>query len=99
MQLRNQQERALERQYNSMRFACEALRLTGEDGLSLPQPGRSAPPPGVRDQKTVQGMDVQAAAERQREVGKLFRVAMLKDGVWDGVPIEYARSQTETPPR
>lgn len=44
-----------------------------------------------------EGLDLVAAAERQREVGKLFRVAMMKK--WQGVPIEYARSQTETPPR
>ena len=31
--------------------------------------------------------------------GKLFRKAMRKDGVWQGTPIEYARAQTEYPPR
>ena len=44
-------------------------------------------------------MDIRAAAERQKEVGRLYRTAMLKTGVWEGVPIEYARAQTETPPR
>ena len=34
-----------------------------------------------------------------KETGRLFRIAMRKDGVWDGVPIEYARLQTETPGR
>ena len=33
------------------------------------------------------------------QMGKLFRIAMQKKGIWDGVPIEYARIQTETPPR
>ncbi|KAK3306462.1 uncharacterized protein B0T15DRAFT_394913 [Chaetomium strumarium] len=34
-----------------------------------------------------------------REEGYLFRVAMEKKGVWglNGIPIEYARAQTETP--
>ncbi len=44
-------------------------------------------------------MDLEAAAKRQKEVGKLYRQAMSKDGVWGGVPIEYARCQTETPSR
>lgn len=34
-----------------------------------------------------------------KEMGRLYRIAMLKDGVWDGVPIEYARIQTDSPPR
>lgn len=82
-----------------MRDACEALRLTGEDGLSITEPGRAVPPAGVRDPKEKEGMDVENAAKTQKEVGKLYRIAMMKGGVWDGVPIEYARAQTETPPR
>jgi large subunit ribosomal protein L40 len=31
--------------------------------------------------------------------GKLYRIAMEKRGVWQGVPIEYARLQTEWPSR
>ncbi len=31
--------------------------------------------------------------------GRLFRVAMGKKGVWRGVPVEYARIQTEGPAR
>jgi len=31
--------------------------------------------------------------------GRLFRVAMLKKGIWDGVPIEYARCLTDWPSR
>jgi large subunit ribosomal protein L40 len=33
------------------------------------------------------------------QVGKLYRLAMKKTGIWGGVPIEYARIQTETPPK
>ncbi|KAI9729427.1 MAG: hypothetical protein M1834_006808 [Cirrosporium novae-zelandiae] len=31
--------------------------------------------------------------------GRLFRIAMNKKNIWQGVPIEYARIQTESPPR
>jgi large subunit ribosomal protein L40 len=82
-----------------MRSACEALRLTGEDGLSIIEPGTAILPAGVRDPKERDGMDVEQAARAQKEVGKLYRTAMMKGGVWDGVPIEYARAQTETPSR
>ena len=34
-----------------------------------------------------------------KEMGRLYRIAMMKNDVWKGVPIEYARIQTETPPR
>ncbi|KAK8238194.1 hypothetical protein IWZ00DRAFT_502012 [Phyllosticta capitalensis] len=35
-----------------------------------------------------------------KEVGRLFRLAMMKTGRWsEGFPIEYARPQVETPPR
>ncbi|KAI9815323.1 MAG: hypothetical protein M1827_002803 [Pycnora praestabilis] len=64
------QQLDLERQYNSMRDACEELRLLGEDGM---QGGKNA--------------------------GKLFRVAMQKKGIWKGVPVEYARVQTDGPAR
>lgn len=33
------------------------------------------------------------------DVGRLYRTAMMKAGIWDGVPIEYARPQVDTPPR
>lgn len=42
-------------------------------------------------------VDVEAAAQRQQEVGRLYRIAMEKQGVFQGVPIEYARIQTDTP--
>jgi large subunit ribosomal protein L40 len=32
-----------------------------------------------------------------KDEGKLFRTAMMKKGVWQGMPIEYARIQTEWP--
>ncbi|KAK3353212.1 hypothetical protein B0T25DRAFT_543984 [Lasiosphaeria hispida] len=66
---REERERTLMRQHQSMSAACEALRLT--EG------------PGTRDQ------------------GYLYRVAMEKKGVYglNGVPIEYARAQTDTPAR
>ncbi|KAL2152959.1 hypothetical protein VTH82DRAFT_4114 [Thermothelomyces myriococcoides] len=66
---REERERNLMRQYQSMSRACEELRLTAG--------------PGTRDQ------------------GYLYRVAMEKKGVYglNGIPIEYARAQTETPAR
>ena len=37
--------------------------------------------------------------EEGKEMGRLYRIAMLKHGVFDGVPIEYARLQTDSPAR
>lgn len=34
-----------------------------------------------------------------KEVGRLYRIAMSKNGIWEGVPIEYARIQVENPGR
>ncbi|KZF19803.1 hypothetical protein L228DRAFT_41244 [Xylona heveae TC161] len=57
-------ERSLERQYNSMRDACEELRAhSGPEGA------------------------------------RLFRASQSKKGIWQGVPVEYARLQTDGPPR
>ncbi|RMY12706.1 hypothetical protein D0868_02413 [Hortaea werneckii] len=81
-QLHTARERELERQYNSMASACEALRLIDNHGLTAEERGQLG-----------------ADGEPGKEMGRLFRIAMRKDGVWDGVPIEYARIQTETPPR
>ena len=115
----------------SMRNACEALRLIGEDGLAMPvERGERVPrPAGARDplgvkvrrlkaegegeggrgKRVEEGkkegkwemveVDVAGAAQRQRQVGRLYRIAMEKKGVFQGVPIEYARCQTDTPPR
>lgn len=37
--------------------------------------------------------------EQSKEMGRLYRLAMRKTGIWDGLPLEYARLQTETPPK
>jgi large subunit ribosomal protein L40 len=66
----------LERQYNSMREACEALRLLDDRGMSAGASGAAG-----------------------KEVGRLYRLAMEKKGVWQGMPIEYARPQTDYPSR
>lgn len=70
---RTAQQLELERQYNSMREACEALRLMDERGM--------------------------AGQEGGKDVGRLYRIAMEKKGIWDNVPIEYARIQMEYPSR
>lgn len=94
-----------------MRDACEALRLIGEDGLAISNGSNAVPPPGARDpafvsiertsgkEKSTESIDVKAFAERQKQVGRLFRTSMNKTGLWEGVPIEYARAQTDTPPK
>lgn len=66
-------ELELERQYNSMREACEALRLMDDNGMPGP--------------------------ETARNVGRLYRTSMMKNDAWEGVPIEYARPQVDTPPK
>jgi large subunit ribosomal protein L40 len=72
----------LERQYNSMATACEALRLIDNSGLTASERLKLGEPeaPG-------------------QQIGRLYRIAMQKKGIWDGVPIEYARIQTDTPPK
>jgi len=112
LQTRRAQESEHERQFNSMRDACEALRLLGEDGLAVRESGYARVagvpmPAGARDRATLPVLpgvvdaeiNVEAAAERQTEVGRLYRIAMEKRGIWAGVPIEYARAVTDTPPR
>ncbi|KAK0662755.1 hypothetical protein DIS24_g1646 [Lasiodiplodia hormozganensis] len=68
---RREQELELERQYNSMRNACEALRLIDDNGMPGP--------------------------ETAKNVGRLYRTSMMKEEIWNGVPIEYARPQVDTP--
>jgi large subunit ribosomal protein L40 len=105
-QQRRAQELELERQYNSMREACEALRLMGEEGLAVAEQTQG-PTGGYIRRANGEGGPERAAktareaaeAEVQKDVGKLYRVAMRKEGIWAGVPIEYARCQTDTPPR
>ncbi|KAI7332865.1 hypothetical protein KC315_g4447 [Hortaea werneckii] len=67
-----------------MASACEALRLIDNHGLTTEERGR---------------LGADGEPNGGKEMGRLFRIAMRKDDVWDGVPIEYARIQTETPPR
>ncbi|PNS17148.1 hypothetical protein CAC42_7202 [Sphaceloma murrayae] len=76
---RQLRELELERQYNSMREACEALRLMDGKGMRV-------------EEGSVE-------ASSAKDVGRLYRIAMLKNDVWGGVPIEYARIQTQTPAR
>lgn len=79
---RQQRELELERQYNSMASACEALRLIDNHGLTAEERSRL-------------GEEVQES----KEMGRLYRIAMQKKGIFQGVPIEYARIQTESPAR
>jgi large subunit ribosomal protein L40 len=71
------EERELERQYMSMRAACEHLRLMDTDGNKVSE----------------------EEAGGQGPVGRLYRSAMLKRGVWGSVPVEYAKVQTDYPSR
>ncbi|KAK5118015.1 hypothetical protein LTR62_004059 [Meristemomyces frigidus] len=86
--LRLTRQLELERQYNSMNAACEALRLMDGDGLT-------------QEERSKLGAEI----EGSNDMGRLYRIAMKKDdgvradAVGKGVPIEYARIQTETPPR
>jgi len=77
----------LEKQYNSMRDACEALRLMDGNGMTVEEGGEGPGSEGVPAGTTGKG------------VGRLYRIAMMKTDIWKGVPIEYGRIQTETPPR
>ncbi|KAF2006821.1 hypothetical protein P154DRAFT_614947 [Amniculicola lignicola CBS 123094] len=82
------QERALERQYMSMRAACEALRLLDDKGNTVSE----AEAGGF-------GADAGSLGARGREVGRLYRSAMSKKKVWGSVPVEYARAQVDFPSR
>lgn len=72
----------------SMRDACEALRLLDERGNRVSEQEAGG-----------QGNDVTTLGAKGREVGRLYRTAMNKAGVWDSVPIEYARIQMDFPGR
>lgn len=80
--IRTKRQTELAQQYQSMKNACEALRLIDRQGLTA-------------EERSNLGMQ-EAQAE---EVGKLYRKAMLKTRIWDNIPIEYAKIQTDTPPR
>ncbi|PSN66853.1 hypothetical protein BS50DRAFT_610233 [Corynespora cassiicola Philippines] len=82
------EERELERMYTSMRDACEHLRLLDNNG------NRVRP-----EEAGAQGADAGALGPKGKEVGKLYRKAMSKKGVWGSVPIEYAKLQTDFPSR
>ncbi|KAK4962157.1 hypothetical protein LTR66_012794 [Elasticomyces elasticus] len=90
---RRTRELELERQYNSMHDACEALRLIDGNGLTAEEGG------GVTIAKTANGEEGLSRKDAGKDIGRLFRIAMEKKGIWDGVPIEYARIQTEGPSR
>ena len=77
----------LERQYTSMREACEHLRLMDGNGMTIKDGGEGP------------GSEGSPAGATGKNVGRLYRIAMRKDNIWQGVPIEYARIQTEGPPR
>jgi large subunit ribosomal protein L40 len=72
----------------SMRAACEHLRLLDSYGntVSLEEGGG-------------QGPDAGRLGSKGKEVGRLYRSAMIKRGVWGSVPVEYARVQTDFPGR
>ncbi|KAF2019595.1 hypothetical protein BU24DRAFT_419197 [Aaosphaeria arxii CBS 175.79] len=82
------EERELERQYESMRAACEHLRLLDDNGLRV-----------ASSEGGGQGADAGTLGPRGKEVGRLYRGAMNKKGVWGSVPVEYARIQVDYPPR
>lgn len=86
----------MERQYASMRSACEALRLINEDGVTVEEP--SAVIAGRKSGTEQWGADWRDS--KGRGVGRLYRLAMFKGGdASEGVPIEYARIQTDWPRR
>ncbi|KAF2828310.1 hypothetical protein CC86DRAFT_346441 [Ophiobolus disseminans] len=78
----------LERQYMSMRAACEHLRLMDSNGNRVSE-----------DEAGGQGPDAGTLGVKGREVGRLYRSAMIKRGIWGSVPVEYGRIQTDFPGR
>lgn len=72
----------------SMRSACEHLRLMDINGNKVSE-----------EEAGGQGPDAGRLGVRGREVGRLYRSAMIKRGIWGSVPIEYARVQTDYPSR
>lgn len=69
-----------------MAEACEALRLIDSNGLNAQDRERL----GVPEPEMLGG-------KSDKDTGRLYRIAMRKDGIWDGAPIEYAKIQTDTP--
>jgi large subunit ribosomal protein L40 len=85
---RRAEELDLERQYMSMRAACEHLRLLDSNGNKVSEAEAGG-----------QGPDAGRLGVKGKEVGRLYRAAMVKRGVWGSVPVEYARCQTDFPAR
>jgi len=71
-----------------MAAACETLRLIDDSGMTREEADKI----GAMRKEGEMG-------KKGMEEGRLYRIAMMKDDVWDGVPIEYARLQVETPGR
>lgn len=82
------QQLCLERQYQSMRSACEHLRCMDNHGNRVKE-----------EEAGGQGPDPGTLGVRGGDVGRLYRSAMVKRGVWGSVPVEYGRIQTEFPGR
>jgi large subunit ribosomal protein L40 len=82
------EERELERQYESMRAACEHLRLLDNNGMRVSE-----------EEAGGQGPDAGTLGPKGKEVGRLYRGAMNKRGIWGSVPVEYARAQVDFPSR
>lgn len=79
-----------------MRDACEALRLMDGNGMTVEEGGEG---PLSEGSGTVGGKQGGRIAGTGKDVGRLYRIAMEKKGIWEGVPIEYARIQTDGPSR
>ncbi|KAM3421762.1 hypothetical protein BST61_g2140 [Cercospora zeina] len=94
--LRRDRELELERQYNSMAEACEQLRLIDGEGLTHADRIQLGQNPVDLTQSGSGPHEEDALRSIE---GRLYRLAMLKNGIWNAVPIEYARIQTETPAR
>jgi large subunit ribosomal protein L40 len=67
-----------------MYSACEALRLMDNEGFT---------------ESEREAVGITPLPHGSKDRGRLYRIAMLKHEIWKGVPIEYARIQTETPGR
>jgi large subunit ribosomal protein L40 len=105
-QVRTARELELERQYNSMRFACEELREIGNGNIftkPLPLPAAESKTLSP-EQKALLKQDVEVVlvdkAGKKLDAGRLFRVAMEKKGMTRDLvfPIEQ-RIPTDTPGR
>lgn len=96
--LKRERQLELERQYNSMAEACEQLRLIDGEGMTHEERIKYGQKPLTQAKEEGGKGPSEEDVFRSRE-GRLYRLAMKKDDIWDGVPIEYARIQTETPAR